>query len=53
MAMTNAGKIKRRVFWIELMHWKKIGPRLLWRAVLMNGRLWARKWKGRGPGNPL
>ncbi len=38
-------RIKFRVRWIEILHWRKIGLRLLWRSVLMNARIGNRKLK--------
>ncbi|UCD10473.1 MAG: hypothetical protein JSU88_07140 [Nitrospinaceae bacterium] len=52
MAIIEVGKIKRRVLWIEFLHWKKIGLRLLWRAILMNTRLWMKKWREWGQKRP-
>ena len=36
-------KIKLRSLWIEWVHWKKIGWRLLWRSMLMNYRIRTRR----------
>ncbi len=41
----EVARIKFRVRWIEMLHWRKLGLRLLWRSVLMNARIGNRKLK--------
>ena len=38
-------RIKFRARYIEFLHWKKLGLRLLWRAILLNCRIGSRKIK--------
>ncbi len=36
-------KIKLRSLWIEWVHWKKLGWRLMWRSMLLNHRIRAHR----------
>lgn len=38
-------RIKLKARYIEFLHWKKLGMRLLWRSMLLNLRLGNRKMK--------
>lgn len=38
-------RIKLKARYIEFLHWKKLGMRLLWRSVLLNFRIGNRKMK--------
>ena len=49
----DAGKIKMRARWIELLHYKKMGMRLLWRGVLMNLKIIRRKFRPLSTGKHL
>ncbi len=47
MALADPSKqltrIRLRSLWIEFLHWKKLGWRLLWRSLLLNYRIRARR----------
>jgi hypothetical protein len=38
-------RIKLKARYIEFLHWKKLGLRLLWRSILLNFRIGNQKMK--------
>jgi len=41
----EVSRIKFRARWIELLHWRKMGLRLLYRSILLNFRIGTQKLK--------